>query len=401
MAGPVSTPEPTTPAWRADTLGVRGGTTRSGFDETSEALFLTSGYVYESAEQAAQAFAGDLDHYVYGRMGNPTVAMLEERLRLLEGAEAAWATATGMSAVFNALAALCAAGDRVVASRALFGSCFQVLDTILPRWDVHTDFVDGDDLGQWEAALATPARAVFLETPSNPLQQLVDLPAVCQLAHAAGATVIVDNVFATPVLQQPLSLGADVVVYSTTKHMDGQGRTLGGAVLASQAFMTEQLKPLMRHTGPTMSPFNAWVVLKGLETLRLRVEHQTAVAAELAGWLEAHPGTQWVRHPDLASHPQHDLARAQMSGGGSIVTFSVPGGTPRAFEVLNRLRLIDISNNLGDAKSLITHPATTTHSRLTERVRNRMGVTDGVIRLSVGLEDLEDLRADLDQALGT
>ncbi len=385
--------------WRPDTVGVRGGTRRSGFDETSEAMFLTSGFVYDSAEQAADAFAGDIDHFVYSRLGNPTVAMLEERLRLLEGAEAAWATASGMSAVFNALAALCRTGDRIVASRALFGSCFQILDSILPRWGITTDFVDGDDLGQWERALATPARAVFLETPSNPLQQLVDIRAVSELAHAAGATVVIDNVFATPVLQRPLELGADVVVYSTTKHMDGQGRTLGGAVLASQEFMDEQLRPLMRHTGPTMSPFNAWVVLKSLETLRLRVERQTEIAEELARLLDAHPGTDWVRYPMLSSHPQHELARAQMSGGGSIVTFAVPGGTTRAFEVINGLTLVDISNNLGDAKSLITHPATTTHSRLTAEVRASMGVTDGVIRLSVGLEDPEDLAADLDRAL--
>ncbi len=392
-------PEDLTSAWRPDTLAVRGGTRRSDFAETSEALFLTSGYVYGSAAEAAAAFAGETDRFIYSRLGNPTVAMFEERLRALEGAEAVWATASGMSAVFNALAATVKAGDRIVAARGLFGSCFQVLDQILPRWDIRTDFVDGSDLGQWERALATPAAAVFFETPSNPMQELVDIPAVCGLAHAAGARVIVDNIFATPVLQRPLDLGADVVVYSTTKHLDGQGRTLGGAILGSTAFVQDELRPIMRHTGPTMSPFNAWVVLKGLETLRLRVEHQTASALELAQWLTDHAGVEGVRYPMLASHPQHELARRQMKGGGTVVTFWVPGGTERAFEVIDALSLIDISNNLGDAKSLVTHPASTTHHKIGADVRAGMGITDGVIRISVGLEDLDDLREDLDRAL--
>ncbi|MFA9445804.1 O-succinylhomoserine sulfhydrylase [Egicoccus sp. AB-alg6-2] len=385
--------------WRPDTVAVRGGTQRSAFGETSEAMFLTSGYVYGSAAEAAAAFAGDVDRYIYSRLGNPTVAMFEERLRLLEGAEDAWATASGMSAVFNALAASLRAGDRVVASRALFGSCFQVLDAILPRWGIQTDFVDGADLAQWEQALSTPAQAVFFETPSNPTQELVDIARVSELAHAAGARVIVDNVFATPILQRPLEQGADVVVYSTTKHLDGHGRTLGGAILGSSEFVQEQLKPLMRHTGPTMSPFNAWVVLKSLETLRLRVERQTATAQHLAAWLQDHPAVDTVRYPMLASHPQHQLARTQMSGGGSIVTFWVPGGTERAFAVIDALNLLDISNNLGDAKSLVTHPASTTHHRIGPEVRAAMGVTDGVIRISVGLEDPADLQADLEQAL--
>jgi O-succinylhomoserine sulfhydrylase len=395
----VTPPPDPTADWLPDTVAVRAGTERSDFGETSEALFLTSGYVYGSAAEAAAAFAGDVDRYIYSRLGNPTVAMFEERLRRLEGAEAAWATASGMSAVFNALAATLRAGDRVVAARGLFGSCFQVLDAILPRWDIRTDFVDGTDLDQWERALATPAQAVFFETPSNPMQELVDISAVCDLAHAAGARVIVDNVFATPVLQRPLELGADVVVYSTTKHLDGHGRTLGGAILGTTEFVQEELRPLMRHTGPTMSPFNAWVVLKSLETLRLRVERQTASALALARWLEGHRGVEAVRYPMLPSHPQHDLATAQMSGGGSIVTFWVPGGTERAFAVLDALSLIDISNNLGDAKTLVTHPATTTHHRIGPEVRAEMGVTDGVIRISVGLEDPADLQADLDQAL--
>ncbi len=392
-------PDDITSAWRPDTLAVRGGTRRSDFAETSEALFLTSGYVYGSAAEAAAALAGETDRFIYSRLGNPTVAMFEERLRALEGAEAVWATASGMSAVFNALAATVKAGDRIVAARGLFGSCFQVLDQILPRWDIRTDFVDGSDLDQWEQALATPAAAVFFETPSNPMQELVDIPAVCELAHAAGARVIVDNIFATPVLQRPLDRGADVVVYSTTKHLDGQGRTLGGAILGSTAFVQDELRPIMRHTGPTMSPFNAWVVLKGLETLRLRVEHQTASALELARWLTDHPGVEGVRYPMLTSHPQHELARRQMQGGGTVVTFWVPGGTERAFEVIDALSLIDISNNLGDAKSLVTHPASTTHHKIGADVRAGMGITDGVIRISVGLEDLDDLREDLDRAL--
>jgi O-succinylhomoserine sulfhydrylase len=385
--------------WRPDTIAVRGGTMRSGFEETSEAIFLTSGFVYGSAAEAAAAFAGEQDRYMYSRLRNPTVAMLEERLRRLEGADAAWATASGMSAVFNALAAMLRSGDRVVAARALFGSCFQVLDQILPRWGIHTELVDGTDLDAWEQALSTPTRAVFFETPSNPMQELVDIAAVSRLAHAAGARVIVDNIFATPVLQHPFELGADVVVYSTTKHLDGHGRTLGGAILGSTAFMEEELKPLMQHTGPTMSPFNAWVVLKSLETLRLRVERQTASALELARWLETHPAVDGVRYPMLPSHPQHALALAQMSGGGSIVTFWVPGGTERAFDVLDALAVIDISNNLGDAKSLATHPATTTHHRIGPEVRAQMGVADGVIRISVGLEDVADLQTDLDRAL--
>jgi O-succinylhomoserine sulfhydrylase len=387
-------------AWHPDTVAIRGGLRRSELDETSEALYLTSGYVYGSAAEAEQAFAGELDRFVYSRYANPTVAMLEQRLAMLEGAEAAQATASGMSAVFNALAAMLRAGDRVVAARELFGSCFQILDAILPRWGVQTEFVDGTDLEQWERALATPATAVFFETPANPVQQLVDIAAVSQLAHAAGARVVVDNVFATPVLQRPLHLGADVVVYSTTKHIDGQGRTLGGAILGTAEFVTEELRGLIRHTGPSMSPFNAWVALKGLETLRLRVEHQTATALQIAGWLEQRPDVGWVRHPWLVSHPQHELARRQMSGGGTIVTFSVPGGKARAFEVLDGLRLIDISNNLGDTRSLATHPATTTHRRLDPEVRASMGIDDGTVRVSVGMEHPGDLLHDLGAALG-
>lgn len=386
-------------SWGPDTRSVRAGLARSDFSETAEALYLTSGFVYDTAQDAADAFAGESDRYIYGRLGNPTLTMFEERIRQLEGAPAAWATASGMAAVFNALVASVRHGDRIVASRGLFGSCYQVLTGILPRFGITTDFVDGDDLDQWERALATPAQAVFFETPSNPMQELVDVAAVSQLAHAAGARVIVDNVFATPILQRPMEHGADVVVYSTTKHLDGQGRTLGGVILGDETFIREDLKPFMRHTGPTMSPFNAWVVLKSLETARLRIEHQTAIATQLASWLEEHDATTWVRYPFLASHPQHELAMRQMSGGGSIVTFEVPGGRERAFAVLDALRLLDISNNLGDAKSLVTHPASTTHHRIGPQVRAEMGITEGVIRVSVGLEDLADLQADLDQAL--
>lgn len=392
------TPDPTT--WHPDTIAVRGGLDRSHFDETAEALYLTSGFVYASAEEAAAAFSGERQRYTYSRVRNPTVTMLEQRASQMEGAEGAWATATGMAAVFNSLAAIVDQGDRVVAARGLFGSCHHILDQILPRWGVHTHFVDGEDLDQWEQALATPARLVFFETPSNPMQGLVDIAAVCELAHGAGARVIVDNVFATSVFQRPLDLGADIVVYSTTKHMDGQGRTLGGLVLGRQAFLEDELKPMMRNTGPAMSPFTAWVVLKSLETLRLRIEHQAATAMQVASWLQERPGITWVRYPLLASHPQHDLARQQMTGGGSVVTFEVDGGTERAFAILNRLGVIDISNNLGDTKTLMTHPATTTHYRMGAEARSEMGVTDGVLRISLGLEDPADLLADLDHALG-
>jgi O-succinylhomoserine sulfhydrylase len=385
--------------WNPATVEVRGGLERSGFDETSEGLFLTSGYVYGSAEEAEAAFAGETDRYIYSRYGNPTVAMLQERLRLLEGAGAAWATASGMAAVFNSLLATLHAGDRVVAARGLFGSCFVILSELLPRYGVETEFVDGTDLDQWERALETPAQAVFFESPSNPMQEIIDIAAVADLAHAAGARVIVDNVFATPVLQRPLELGADVVVYSTTKHLDGHGRTLGGAILGSNEFIFEELQPWMRHTGPSLSPFNAWVILKSLETLTLRVEKQSANALAIARLLGDHSRVRRVIYPGLADHPQNELAAKQMRLGGTVVTFEIDGGTPDAFTFLNRLQLIDISNNLGDAKSLVTHPATTTHRRLGPEVRAGMGITDSVIRISVGLEHIDDLSADIDQAL--
>jgi O-succinylhomoserine sulfhydrylase len=378
---------------------VRAGLERSGWDETSEALILTSGFVYASAEEAEAAFAGEVDHFIYSRYGNPTVQMFQERIRSIEGAEACYGTSSGMAAVFTSLIALLSSGDRVVASRGLFGSCFLILDELLPRWGIHTTFVDGDDLDQWELALADGAEVVFFETPSNPMQGLVDIAAVAELAHAAGAMVIVDNVFATPILQKPLALGADVVVYSTTKHIDGQGRTLGGAILGSTDYITRLVQPFIRHTGPSMSPFNAWVLVKSLETLELRVRAEVATAVALAEHLEGTAAIERVWYPYLPSHPQYDLAVRQMSGGGTVVTFAVPGGRDAAFRFLNSLRTIDISNNLGDAKSLVTHPASTTHRRLGPEVRAGMGITDGVVRISVGLEPVEVLIDDVDRAI--
>jgi O-succinylhomoserine sulfhydrylase len=402
----VRIPEPLPDGVSQATIGVRGGLLRSRFEETAEAIYPTSGYVYDSAAVAEQAFTGEIDRYVYSRYGNPTVTMFEERLRLIEDAPAAFATASGMAAVFTSLGALLAAGDRLVAARSLFGSCFVVCNEILPRWGVKTVFVDGDDLSQWEQALSVPTTAVFFETPSNPMQSLVDIGAVCEMAHAAGAKVVLDNVFATPLLQRGFPLGVDVVVYSGTKHIDGQGRVLGGAILGDKEYIDGPVQKLMRHTGPAMSAFNAWVLLKGLETLAIRVEHCNSSAHRIAEFLEAHPAVRWVRYPFLASHPQYDLAKRQMTGGGTVVTFELrapkgPEGSAkkRAFEVLDKLRLIDISNNLGDAKSLVTHPATTTHRAMGPEGRAAIGLGDGVVRISVGLEGTDDLIADIDQAL--
>ncbi|HEU0190565.1 MAG TPA: O-succinylhomoserine sulfhydrylase [Mycobacterium sp.] len=399
----VRTPAPLPDGVSQATIGVRGGVLRSQFNETAEALFLSSGYVYESAELAEQAFTGEVDRFIYSRYGNPTISMFEERLRLIEGAPAAFATASGMAAVFTSLGALLGAGDRLVAARSLFGSCFVVCNEILPRWGVETVFVDGDDLDQWEQALSVPTNAVFFETPSNPMQSLVDIAAVTELAHAAGAKVVLDNVFATPLLQRGFPLGVDVVVYSGTKHLDGQGRVLGGAILGDQEYIDGPVQQLMRHTGPAISAFNAWLLLKGLETLAVRVEHSNAAALRIAEFLEGHPAVSWVRYPFLASHPQHDLARRQMTGGGTVITFALDApesaAKKRAFEVLDRLRLINISNNLGDVKSLVTHPATTTHRAMGPEGRAAIGLGDEVVRISVGLEGVDDLIADLDHAL--
>lgn len=384
---------------RPATKLVRGGLRRSQFRETSEALFLNSGFVYDDAAQAEAAFNGEADVFIYSRYSNPTVSVFEERLALLEGAESCRATATGMAAVFAALLCQVSAGDRVVAARELFGSCHFIIAKLLPRWGVEIEFVKGTDLGAWEQALSRPATVTFLESPSNPMLDLVDIAAVAELSHRAGARLVIDNVFATPMFQRPLELGADVVVYSATKHIDGQGRCLGGAVLGSKAFIDDVFQPFYRNTGPSMSPFNAWVMAKALETLELRVERQTANAAKVAAWLEARTDVLRVRYPGLASHPQHALAKRQMSGFGSLVTVELPGGKDAAFRFLDALSLIDISNNLGDAKSLVCHPATTTHSRLTEADRAEIGVTASVVRLSIGLEDPEDLLEDIDRAL--
>ena len=377
---------------------VRGGLERSAFDETAEAMYLTSGYVYSTAAEAEAAFAGEHDRYIYSRYGNPTVSVFEERLRLLEGAESAMATASGMAAVFASLASLVSAGDRVVGSRALFGSCHVILDEILPRLGVETTLVDGTMLDEWEQALDGGAKAIFLESPSNPGLEVVDLASVSAMAHDAGAIVIVDNVFASPVLQKPLDFGADVVVYSATKHIDGQGRTMGGAVLGPSEYIDKTLMQFLRHTGPSLSPFNAWVLVKGLETIRLRVEASSQSAFELATRLEDDARVAVVRYPTLPSHPQFELAQKQMSSGGTILTIDLRS-KDKAFGFLDALHLFDISNNVGDSKSLVTHPATTTHRRLSEEARQAVGIGDGLVRLSIGLEDVEDLHLDLDRAL--
>ena len=384
---------------RLATRLVHGGVQRSQHGETAEALFLTSGYVYDSAEQAEATFAGTIEHYQYSRFANPTLTMLEDRLCLIEGAEACRTTATGMAAVNAALLAHLKAGDRVVASRALFGSCHWIVSTLLPKFAIETVFVDGADLDQWQRALAKPTQLVLLETPSNPMLELVDLPAVAGMAHQAGAIVVVDNVFATPLLQQPLTMGADVVVYSCTKHIDGQGRVLGGAILSSRKWINDTLQPFIRNTGPALSPFSAWVLLKGLETLGLRVEAGCRSAERIADFVAEQPGVTRVWYPTRYDHPQRDLATRQMTAGGTVVTFEVAGGKDAAFRVMNAFRLIAVSNNLGDSKSLATHPATTTHMRIGEAERAKLGISDGVIRISVGLEDTADLQDDIAAAL--
>ena len=386
-------------SWADATKLVRGGLHRTEHGETSEALFLNSGFVYDEPETAERRFSGEDDGYVYGRYGNPTVSMFEERLALLEGAEACYALASGMSAVFGALASQLKAGDHLVASKALFGSCYQIVTSILPRFGIRTTLVDGKDLNAWKEAITSETKCVFLETPSNPGLEVTDLEAVCAIARAKGANVVVDNIFATPILQRPLNYGADVIVYSGTKHMDGQGRVLGGAIMSTKKFKDEQLKPFLRHTGPSISPFNAWVLLKGLETLKLRVEAQSHSAMKVAQALEAMPGIARVLYPHLDSHPQAALCRKQMKLGGTMVTFEVEGGKKKAFDLLRHLGIIDISNNLGDAKSLMTHPASTTHRNIGAEARAMMGITDGMVRLSVGLEDTDDLIADLKQAM--
>ena len=386
--------------WHRDTKLVRAGTKRSAHQETSEALYLNSGFVYDTAEEAAAAFAGEADRYVYSRYGNPTVEMFEDRLAALEGAEACKATGTGMAAVFSALACQLDSGDRVVASRALFGACHAIITKILPKWGIETELVDGTDLAAWEKALSRPCKIVFIESPSNPLLQLVDITAVAKLSKKAGAKLVVDNVFATPLYQSPLQLGADIITYSTTKHIDGQGRLLGGAVLADKCFIQDVFLPFYRQTGASISAFNACVMLKSLETLPLRVEAQTKRAEQIASWLSEQASICQLLYPGHESHPQFELASKQMSGGGNMIAFALAGGQASAFAFLNALELVDISNNLGDSKSLACHPASTTHMNLSQAERDALGITDGHIRLSVGLEDAGDIIADLEQALG-
>ncbi len=385
--------------WGDATKLVRGGLDRSLHGETSEAIYLTSGYVYQDPETAERRFANEEEGYVYGRYGNPTVSVFEERFRMLEGAEACYAVASGMSAAFGALACQLRAGDHIVASKDLFGSNYQIVTNILPRFGIAYDLVGGNDAAVWRAAMKPNTKALFLETPSNPLLEVFDIEMLADIAHAGGARLIVDNVFATPILQKPMEFGADIVFYSNTKHTDGQGRVFGGTVLSSLKFKEELLKPFLRHTGPTLSPFNAWVLLKGLETFKLRVEAQSVSAAKIADALVSLPGIERVYYPHHDSHPQAKLARKQMRMGGTMVSFNVAGGKDKAFSMLRNLGIVDISNNLGDAKSLITHPATTTHKNIGPEARKLMGISDGTLRLSVGLEDTEDLIADLRQAL--
>jgi len=385
--------------YRPETELVHAGSMRSPFGETSEALFLTQGFVYESAEQCEARFKGEEPGFLYSRFSNPTVAMFERRMAAFEGAESARATATGMAAVTTALVGQLRAGDHVVAAKALFGSCRWVVEDFLPRFGVASTLVDGTDLDQWQKAVRPNTKTFFLESPTNPVLEIIDIAAVAKIAHAAGATLVVDNVFATPLWQSPLTLGADVVVYSATKHIDGQGRCLGGIILASEKFIQDNIHQLIRQTGPSMSPFNAWVLLKGLETLHLRVRRQTETATAVAAALAGHPKITRLIYPGRPDHPQADIVRRQMSGGSTLVAFEVAGGKRGTFRFLNALKLIRITNNLGDAKSLVTHPATTTHQRLTPEARAELGITDGTVRFSAGLEHPDDVAADLQTAL--
>ena len=386
-----------------ETRLIHAGTRRSPFGETSEALFLTQGFVYPDPRTAAARFAGETppgeDAFIYARYGNPTVAMFEDRIAALEGAEAAFATASGMAAVHAALMCQLSAGDHVVAARALFGSCLYILETLCPRFGIDVTLVDGTDMAQWRAAMRPETRLAFLETPSNPTLEIIDIATVAEIAHGIGARLVVDNVFATPIFQRPLALGADIVVYSATKHIDGQGRCLGGVVLGSERFIRDEVEPYVKHTGPALSPFNAWIMLKGLETLSLRANAQTDRAETLAGRLAGHDKLTRLIYPGLPAHPQHNLAAAQMARPGTLIALEVAGGQDGAFRFLSGLELVSISNNLGDTKSLITHPATTTHQRLRQEQRQALGISDGLVRLSVGLEAIEDLARDLETAL--
>jgi O-succinylhomoserine sulfhydrylase len=385
--------------YRPETQLVHAGTTRSPFGETSEALFLTQGFVYETAEQCEARFTGDDPGFLYSRFSNPTVAMFESRMAAFEGAEAARGTASGMAAVTAALVGQLKAGDHVVAAKALFGSCRWVVEDFLPRFGVASTLVDGVDLAQWRKAVRRNTRVFFLESPTNPTLEIIDIAAVAEIAHAADATLVVDNVFATPLWQSPLALGADCVVYSATKHIDGQGRCLGGIILGSEKFIQDHIHMLLRQTGPSMSPFNAWVLLKGLETLHLRVRRQTETAAAVSVTLAEHPKITRLIYPGRPDHPQAEVARKQMRGGSTLVAFEVAGGKAGAFRFLNALELIRITNNLGDAKSLVTHPATTTHQRLKPEQRAELGIGDGLVRFSAGLEHPDDVVGDILAAL--
>lgn len=388
------------PDWEINpqTAAVRAGLARSGFGETSEALYLNSGFTYSSAQEAFDSFADETDHYLYSRFHNPTVQMFEKRLAAIEGAEYCVATGSGMSAMFASVACLVKSGDHVVASAAMFSSCHVVLTEILPKWGVTVELVKGNDPAIWAAALTKQTRVVFIESPSNPLMEIVDIRMVSDLAHKVGATVIVDNVMASPVLQKPLALGADVVMYSATKHIDGQGRVLAGAVLGSFSYIHEYLIPFTRHTGPSLSPFNAWVLLKSLETMEMRVRRMCENAQAIAEFLETRKEVKSVKYPGLKSHPDYVTVQKQMTGGGSTIGIEFAGNQKDAFAFMDALRIIDISNNLGDSKSLITHPSSTTHRRLSPDVQAEMGITPSVLRLSVGLEHVDDLIKDLTQA---
>ena len=386
--------------WHPDTALVHGGTLRSQWGETSESMFVTQGFVYESAEQAEARFLNLDPGFQYSRFSNPTVTMFEERMALLEGAPVARATATGMAAVTAAILSQASAGDHIVAARALFGSCRYIVEDLAPRFGISCTLVDGRDLDQWRAAVRPNTRVFFFESPTNPTLEVVDIAAVAEIAHAAGARLVVDNVFATALYQKPFELGADVVAYSATKHIDGQGRCMGGVVLCDEEFLEKYLQVFLRQTGPTMSPFNAWVMLKALETFSLRVSRQAESASKIAAFLEGHSKIERVFYPGLASHPQADICRKQMTGGSTMIAVEVKGGREGAFAAVNKLGIIKISNNLGDAKSLVTHPSTTTHQRFSEELRQELGIRQGLLRLSVGLEHADDLIADLEQALG-
>ena len=385
--------------WNIETKLIREGLNRSQFNETSEPIYMTSSYVYDSPEQAEARFKGDEDGFIYSRYGNPTVQMFEDRLASIENADKCFATATGMAAVFASLMCQLEAGDKVVSSRALFGSCYQILTKILPKYGIETVLVNGTDLNEWEAAIDNKTKAVFFETPSNPTLEIIDIENVCSLAKKFGAKVIIDNVFATPILQHPFDFGVDVVVYSGTKHIDGQGRSLGGAIISDNEFHDKLLKPFMRHTGASMSPFNAWIMLKGLETLKLRVDAQSDNALKIANYYKDNPNIVNLIYPSKSTHSQFELIKKQMEKGGTILTMVVKGGKEEVFKIFNKLDLIDISNNLGDTKSIITHPATTTHYSLGEEGRKEAGIPDGMIRLSVGLENVNDIINDIDNAM--